>query len=295
MWLLDVAGSRERVEPPHTDGHDAVVSAAKLISVWIVTAVVGATANEALAFEDGTRDEQYRKYFGRVASTLGAEQTEALSKIRDAERRDLATVYYLRAGDSIAERWSWSQRRIDEFSRSAEYSRILADIDKVRARFSADNPGFGLRVNTQIRSLETQIRRWAEVPSIGAAAAELKTAARNELLRRDYEAEPTAAGVAKFKVFLMGWRPSRPPTLAAPGMSLHGRSRAFDFDIVDIRGNVVATSESASVARIWDGEGWTTRLSRAVLAASGRFIGPLAAPREPWHYEYRHEVPGVKQ
>jgi len=31
-------------------------------------------------------------------------------------------------------------------------------------------------------------------------------------------------------------------------------------------------------------QGWGERLDAAVRAASRQFIGPLASPREPWHY-----------
>ncbi|HZB46856.1 MAG TPA: hypothetical protein VE360_16485, partial [Pyrinomonadaceae bacterium] len=68
--------------------------------------------------------------------------------------------------------------------------------------------------------------------------------------------------------------------------SPHGRSRAFDFQVV--RGNqLIAGTSAASAAGAWDGAGWTGRLQEAVRDAGARFAGPLASPREPWHYEYR--------
>jgi hypothetical protein len=37
----------------------------------------------------------------------------------------------------------------------------------------------------------------------------------------------------------------------------------------------------------WDSEGWTEKVRAAVTRASMKFTGPLASPREPWHYDYR--------
>jgi hypothetical protein len=74
--------------------------------------------------------------------------------------------------------------------------------------------------------------------------------------------------------------------LAAPGLSLHGRARAIDFQIH--RGvRVVAGPEVAKIADTWEGQGWSRKLREAVMGASNKFKGPLAAPNEPWHYEYQ--------
>jgi hypothetical protein len=42
-----------------------------------------------------------------------------------------------------------------------------------------------------------------------------------------------------------------------------------------------------SSAGSWDSAGWTEKLQEAVRRASTKFAGPLASPREPWHYDYR--------
>ena len=86
--------------------------------------------------------------------------------------------------------------------------------------------------------------------------------------------------------------PGDPPSpLAAPGLSMHGQSRAIDFQIMK-GGRIVAATEVGAVEREWDAAGWTRKLRQAVLAASPRFKGPLAAPDEPWHYEYRADGGG---
>jgi hypothetical protein len=66
---------------------------------------------------------------------------------------------------------------------------------------------------------------------------------------------------------------------------MHGQSRAIDFQIMK-DGKIVAATEVGAVASQWDAPGWTRRLKEAIAAASPRFKGPLAAPNEPWHYEY---------
>jgi hypothetical protein len=49
---------------------------------------------------------------------------------------------------------------------------------------------------------------------------------------------------------------------------------------------LIAGPDSSSIGPVWDGQGWTKKLSTAVFAASNKFKGPLANPREPWHYDY---------
>ena len=75
------------------------------------------------------------------------------------------------------------------------------------------------------------------------------------------------------------------PTLAAPGLSRHGRMQAVDFQVKQ-GDRTVAGPSYAQVAPVWEGQGWSQRLARAVHATSDRFTGPLATPNEPWHYEY---------
>jgi hypothetical protein len=232
---------------------------------------------------------QLRAYMDGVSATLAGEQANTLAEIDDPARKDLAMVYYLRAGKSIAARWSWTQGRIDQYERSPEYVDARTEIEKITRRFAADNPGFVLRPNTLIRSLDKQIGRWREVDSIGVASTELVHSAKKELSTGSYPVNPTKQAISRFSAFLSSWQPSRPPTLAAPGLSLHGQGRAFDFEIFDSKGRRIAGTDSKTVANVWDARGWTKRLADAVHSASGKFVGPLAAPREPWHYEYRRE------
>jgi hypothetical protein len=98
-----------------------------------------------------------------------------------------------------------------------------------------------------------------------------------------YAETPTAADVQRFQGFLRGTATRVTPTLAVPGLSPHGQSRAFDFQVM--RGSQLIAGPSGAGA--WDVEGWTEKVRAAVTRASTKFAGPLASPREPWHYDYR--------
>ena len=121
-------------------------------------------------------------------------------------------------------------------------------------------------------------------------AGEFFESVRRQL--HDSPRQPNGAALERFERILKEMRPSPPSPLAAPGLSMHGQSRAIDFQIMK-SGRIVAATEVGAVAREWDAAGWTRRLKQAVFAASPRFKGPLTAPDEPWHYEYRVEGKAV--
>jgi hypothetical protein len=93
----------------------------------------------------------------------------------------------------------------------------------------------------------------------------------------------SAADVRRFENFLRGASTRATPTLGVPGLSPHGQARAFDFQVM--RGTQLVAGPSSPSA--WDAAGWTSKLQEAVGRASAQFKGPLASPREPWHYDYR--------
>ena len=213
----------------------------------------------------------------RVASTLAA--------IPDPGRRLLALRSYLRAGDTLSERWSWTAEEIRRYEQSQEFRDAQAELDLVVAEFAATNPGYTLYVNRQVRSLDVQIERWNGNASVGAAAQELLTTVRPVTWH-------TAASKAAnwLQRVLADWTPPAPVTLAAPGLSAHGQSRAFDFQVQ--RGSeIVAGTEAARAAQEWNASGWTERLRAAVLCAGPHLHGPLEAPLEPWHYVYSGSGP----
>ncbi|HEX6185212.1 MAG TPA: hypothetical protein VFZ44_15110, partial [Pyrinomonadaceae bacterium] len=96
-------------------------------------------------------------YVRAVAAGLAPEQREALGRVEGEGRRLLALRGYLRAGGDVGSRWAWSRARIESYQKSPEYAAALAEIGKVRRAFEEANPGYTLRVNTQVRSLDEQL------------------------------------------------------------------------------------------------------------------------------------------
>jgi hypothetical protein len=223
------------------------------------------------------------RYLRGVAAGLAPEQRESLGRIEGEPRRLLALRGYLRSGPGAVSRWAWTQARIESYERSPEYAAALAEIEKVRREFEASNPGHTLRVNTKVRSLDEQLSKWNESDSAVRAGEELLARAREEVAAASYGDDAPAADVRRFEGFLRGSTTRVTPTLAVPGLSSHGQSRAFDFQVM--RGSQLIAGPAA--AGSWDRDGWTEKLQASVRRASAKFEGPLASPREPWHYEYR--------
>jgi len=237
------------------------------------------------------RTQQLGAYMLAVSVLLGVAQNGALSKITDEHRRNLAMTYYLRAGDSVPSRWSWTREQADAYQQSKEHSAVIAEIEKISDHFSLENPAYVLQANTRIRSLEDQLELWQTVGSVGEAASELRQDALEQLAQESYGRNPDDASIKRFRAFLNAWRASRWPTVMAPGLSLHGQGRAYDFQILDKNGRTVADTSTSTIGSVWDEQGWTEKLSHAVHAASGKFVGPLLKPYEPWHYEYQAGLP----
>jgi hypothetical protein len=211
----------------------------------------------------------------------------ALQSIQGEPRRLLAIRSYLRADTSLEPRWSWTAQQISEYEQSSQYRALLQAIDAVNARFQSHNPGYSLFANTRVRSLDLQLRRWNENKSVASAARYLFKATRDELAR-GYPSSPDAADTQRFVAFLQSTVLEVPVSLAAPGLSLHGQSRAIDFQVQ--RGQtIVAGPDAASVGRVWHGQGWARKLAQAVKSEPAVFDGPLRIPDEPWHYEFTAE------
>lgn len=229
-------------------------------------------------------DEVTDRYAAALNRRLAQNERDTLDKIPIADRRLLALRAYLRAGRNLRDRWSWTDAQIRSYEQSAEYQQLRADIAAIVAEFERRNPGYTLYANTQVRSLDVQLERWNSNPRVGVTAKNLERDAESAAAK--LPVQPTDAALTRFEAFLKGWPPSPTSPLAAPGLSLHGQSRAIDFQIMK-DGKIVAATEVNAVARQWDAPGWTLKLKDAVTAASKRFAGPLPAPNEPWHYEYK--------
>ena len=254
--------------------------------VWLLLACL---ATPALSF--AAVDE----YLLAVTHDLAPAARDAVQRIEGQPRQLLAVRGYLKAGSALQSRWGWSAVEIQAYETSQEYRDLLTEIATVRARFEAANPGYSLFANTAARSLDLQVQRWNSNKSVGVIARRLKDDAVRELARNTYPAHPDAKATLRFAEFLRAWRPvpSAAP-LAAPGLSLHGRSRAIDFQIVR-NGRIIAPTDVAKVRSVWERRGWAGRLATAMRDT--RFVGPLQSPNEPWHYEYapRARATGEKE
>lgn len=228
-------------------------------------------------------EQRLEQYLDRISATLPPHTAETLARIDGTPRQLLAARAYLRAGEALRSRWSWSAEEIRAHTQSAEYRALIDQTEQVRRRFEAQNPGYTLYANTEARSLELQVSRFNSNKSVERAADRLHASALAEVFRPEYDSPADAKSVERFKEFLTRWRPPTAAALAAPGISRHGQLRAIDFQIMK-DGAIVAPTDTATVKRNWDAPGWTEKLR---LAMSGtRFRGPLRSPYEPWHYEY---------
>jgi hypothetical protein len=217
-----------------------------------------------------------------VQASVGLEPPviDALQRISSADRRLLALAAYLRAGGTLAKRWSWSQEQLSSYPATPEGEAATADIDAVVAAFAAANPGFKLQVNRKLRSLDVQIAHWNVDRSVGIAAAALIVA-----LEQRFIGEASKPNTEQLRDALMEWKPNVPIALAAPGLSPHGQGRAYDFQVAR-GGQIIAGVDVNLASQQWDAAAWTQKLRAAVSAAGNHFSGPLKSPYEPWHYSY---------
>lgn len=251
-------------------------------NVLALCCIVLAQLSAATAAESS--DRAIDEYMRQLAQPLEVDVQHTLDRIDGTGRQLLALRSYLRAQDSLAARWSWSEAEIAAYERSPQYQDMMREVGKVTAQFEKLNPGFTLYANSKVRSLDEQIEKWNSNAAVGEIAGRLLSSAREQLaLSTKSSASVQRAGLREF---LFAWQPRTPTPLAAPGLSLHGRGRALDFQIQ--QGNrIVAGAEIASVKSVWMAQGWAQRLAVAMRSANTKFQGPLAVPNEPWHFEYR--------
>lgn len=206
--------------------------------------------------------------------------SEALALIPDQGRQLLALRSYLRYGPKIADRWSWTEEEIKAFEGSPGHKALLAEIAAVDAHFQSANPGYQLYVHGTTRSLNEQITKWNANESVGAGGAEILAAYQSAFGESAATPDP-----AKLSKWLKGFQPAKRANLAAPGLTLHGRASAIDFQIMK-DGKIYAGADTKKVESIWRAEGFDVKLKASMTAAGPSFSGPLENPDEPWHYEY---------
>jgi hypothetical protein len=223
-------------------------------------------------------------YVDALTLTLSARERDTLEQIPELDRRLLAIRAYVRAGPNLNARWSWTRAEIERYMTSDEYRRLLADLELVQQAFERANPGYTLYANREVRSLDTQIERWNSNRGVKKTAANLQAFVAAKLPQ--LAERPDIEGLKAFRGLLSSWSPAPVAPLAAPGLSLHGRMRAIDFQIMR-NGQIVAATEVGASGRDWQATGWSGKLKQAVVTGGGRFAGPLISPNEPWHYEYK--------
>lgn len=236
------------------------------------------------AADDATNAAVLAPYEQIAESAVDPHASEALARIDGVGRRLLAARSYLRSASSLPSRWSWTDDQIRAFEGSDDQRALQAAIDRVRQTFEVANPGYTLFVNQRVRSLDEQIRQWNRNETVAAAAAGREAATRAAVSAHKFAprgGDPRRA----FLAFLTSYPPRPTPTIAAPGLSPHGRMLAVDFHVR--RGtDEIAGPEASSVDSVWIAQGWTDKLRAAVTESEAPFRGPLDSPREPWHYDY---------
>jgi hypothetical protein len=212
----------------------------------------------------------------RTVAALPQGPRDVLPRIDGLSLQVLALRSYLRA--NVEQRWTWSPAQIAAYMKSPERAAALAAIARVEAYFAAHNPGYRVEPNTEIRAIEEQLANFNSNASVARLAARLQP-----------EAEQHCATSSRdFGPWLAAWRvpsDSAAANLAAPGLSPHGQARAFDFRVYQ-GDKEIAGPQSAQNCAIWQKQHWGERLADAIRNAGPNFIGPLASPKESWHYTY---------
>lgn len=250
----------------------------RLISAIALLVLLGAgLAGRAMAdTAPATLDEA-------LAKLAPAPSDAALAQIPDPGRKLLALRSYVRYGSKIADRWSWTDEQIKAFEGSPEQQALLAEIAAVNEHFKAANPGYEIYVHGTVRSLDEQLAKWNKNDSVGAGAEEI-LAAYTASFGAD-GLQPDKIDAKKLAAWLRGFMPSKRANLAAPGLTLHGRAHAIDFQVMK-NGQIYAGANSKQVESVWRAEGWDQKLKASMAAAGPSFSGPLTNPDEPWHYDY---------
>jgi hypothetical protein len=234
-------------------------------------------------------DSALTHYIEALAGQQDPRVADALSRIDGTGRRLLALRAYVRSRAHLADRWSWTSEQIAEYEVTPEHGELQQQIAMVKEAFARENPGFELWVNPQVRSLDIQLEHWNTNESVAAASDNLLAAASEVVASSTFPTvQPTRATKA-LESFLASYVPEPTLTIAAPGLSPHGQMRAIDFQVHQGE-SIVAGPRTSTIDTEWDGAGWSAKLDAAVRAASQRFVGPLASPREPWHYTYSPET-----
>ncbi len=180
-------------------------------------------------------EERLKAHVDEIEKGLDAQIQGALTGMQLMERRVLAVRGYLRfpsmGRGSIADNWTWSNQDMEDFKKSAEFTRMRSAVSDVKTTFAAQNSGHTLSVDPdKVRSLEKQVSLWNQNASVQKLGRELKGKLQKALEK--LPDTPDATSLAAFKKVLVEAGLSGSPTNATPGLSQHGQAKAFDFVVI---------------------------------------------------------------
>ena len=250
-----------------------------------LAAITAALAATPCAHAGADGGAELDRYVAAIAAQQDARVTEALARIDGTGGSCWRCVHTCAAHLTLPNAGAGRRSRFEAFEGSPEQRELQLEISRVRSAFVSANPGYELYVNSQVRSLDLQIEHWNRSESVAAAADEILAAAQALIASPGFPADRPERAREALKAFLVGHTPVPTPTIAAPGLSLHGQTRAIDFQVYQGERTVAAPSTSAIPAD-WESSGWAAKLDAAVHAGSDKFVGPMASPPEPWHYTY---------
>ena len=184
----------------------------------IVSVLAAATLVQPRPASAGdTADAALVRYIDALAAEQDPHVADALGRIDGTGRRLLALRSYVRGRAHLADRWSWTSEQIAAYEGTAEHGELLQEIERVRAAFVRENPGFELWVNPQVRSLDIQLEHWNTNESVAAAAANLLAATNEFVASPAFPAAQPARATKALESFLASYVPEPTPTIAAPG------------------------------------------------------------------------------
>ncbi len=146
-------------------------------------------------------------------------------------------------------------------------------------------------LSSLVAAVAVQVERWNSNASVRAASEAILAAAQSLIASPGFPADRPELAREALRAFLSSHTPVQSPTIAAPGLSLHGQVRAVDFQVHQ-GGRVVAGPSTRIIDTNWLDGGWAARLDAAVKEASSSFVGPQASPPAPWHYTFVPEAAG---
>ena len=196
----------------------------RLLPGLAIFAVLAVMMTGGAAAEDGVSLDAV------LAKLAPPPSQEALTQIPDPGRKLLALWSYVRSGAKISARWSWTEEKIKEFEGSQEQKALLAEIAAVNKHFSEANPGYEIYVHGTVRSLNEQLASWNKNDSVGTGAEEIMAAYKAAF--GEDGLEPEKIDVERLDAWLRDFQPSKRVNLAAPGLTLHGRAGAIDFQVM---------------------------------------------------------------